>query len=144
MASFCRPCHDSRVLRGMLAPFPMGVVARARIGILGHARAEMGPLIMAFLILLAILFVFPIIFMCPFYSLFGGWDDFTIEELRKTAFISGPSKGIMILLYKVSAAFARMSKLHNRFPLADYKVVDRQLQELIDEGKANMMMKRKK
>ena len=93
--------------------------------------------------MLAILFVFPALLMCPFYGLYGGWDDFTLEEFRKTAQISGPSKGIMVMMYKITAFFARISPLHNKFPLADYELVKQQVQELIDEGKATMLMHKK-
>jgi len=104
---------------------------------------EYGPIVVGVLILLAILFLFPAVLMCPFFGLFGGWDDFTLEEFRKTMLISGPSKGIMKLMYVVTSWFAHRSPLHNRFPLADYKTINRQIQELIDEGKASKFLKKK-
>jgi hypothetical protein len=64
----------------------MGMVDNAALSLIG----ELGPLINAVLVLLGILFVFPAIFFAPFYSIFGGWDEFTIEEFRKCAEISGP------------------------------------------------------
>ncbi|MBD3185635.1 hypothetical protein GF325_02305 [Candidatus Bathyarchaeota archaeon] len=105
---------------------------------------DIGPVITSFIFLLCILFLFPAVLMAPFYSLFGGWDDFTLEELRKTAMISGPSKGITMLIYKISAFFARLSPLTNKFPIADYKLVRQQIQELIDEGKANLLLGKKR
>ncbi|MBN2150159.1 MAG: hypothetical protein JW839_01810, partial [Candidatus Lokiarchaeota archaeon] len=102
------------------------------------------PLAVAMTVLLMILFLFPAVLMCPFFGLFGGWDDFTLEEFRKTMEVSGPSKGIMKLMYKITAWFARHSPLHNKWPLADYKVVQQQIQELIDEGKANAFLKKRK
>ncbi|HME54833.1 MAG TPA: hypothetical protein VKM55_21695 [Candidatus Lokiarchaeia archaeon] len=105
--------------------------------------AKWGPVVWALFILLAVLFFFPLIFLCPFYALLGGWDSFTLEELRKTALITGPSKGIMLVMYKISLAFAKRSKLHDKFPLADYQVVEQQLRELIGEGKTNNLLRRK-
>lgn len=105
--------------------------------------ADWGPIIVAVLILLMILFLFPALLMCPFFGLFGGWDDFTLEEFRKTMLISGPSKGIMTLMYKVTAWFAHHSPMHNKFPLADYTMINQQIQELIDEGKASAFLKKK-
>lgn len=111
------------------------------IGLIGE---DFGPVATALLVLLGILFLFPAVLMCPFYGLYGGWDEFTLEEFRKTAQISGPSKGIMMLMYKITAFFARISPLYNKFPLADYKLVRQQVQELIDEGKASILMGKKK
>ena len=142
--AFAAPALAAACYAGCLIVFQWALWPVLESAFTAMLGPQWGPLIMAFLILLAILFVFPLIMMVPFYALFGGWDDFTIEELRKTAAVSGPSKGIMIFMYKISAACAKVSRLHNRFPLADYKVVEKQLQELIDEGKANVMMKRKK
>ncbi|MFX0098813.1 MAG: hypothetical protein ACFFCS_04470 [Candidatus Hodarchaeota archaeon] len=105
---------------------------------------DIGPVITALLVLLGILFLFPAILMCPFYGLYGGYDTFTLEEFRKTAQISGPSKGIMMMMYKITAFFCKISPLYNKFPLADYKLVEQQVQELIDEGKAGYLMGKKK
>jgi hypothetical protein len=104
---------------------------------------EYGPLAVAMTVLLMILFLFPALLMCPFFGLFGGWDEFTLEEFRKTMEISGPSKGIMKMMYKITAWFAHHSPLHNKWPIADYKLVSQQIQELIDEGKASRFLKKK-
>ena len=105
---------------------------------------EIGGVVFSFLILLALLFIFPAIFYAPFYAFFGGWDDFTLEEFRKCAEISGPSKFIMMMLYNVSAKFSKMSKWSNKFPIADYEVIKQQVQELVDEGKANKLLEKQK
>ncbi|MHA1338527.1 MAG: hypothetical protein ACTSRZ_02875 [Promethearchaeota archaeon] len=105
------------------------------------AFGEIGPLIIAFIILLCILFVFPAIFFGPFYSLFGGWDDFTIEEFRKCAIISGPSKFITMMLYKICYKFHKLSPWGNKYPIANYELVKKQVEELVEEGKANRLLK---
>ncbi|MHA1684452.1 MAG: hypothetical protein ACTSUE_26175 [Promethearchaeota archaeon] len=103
---------------------------------------NIGPALSAITVLMMILFLFPAIFLAPFYAFFGGWDNFTLDEFRKTALISGPSKGITTMLYKISAFFAKISPFHNKFPIADYDLIKRQVQELIDEGKANVLIKK--
>jgi len=108
------------------------------------AGAQWGPFVLAFLVLMMILFLFPSVFMCPFYSFWGGWDEFTLEEFRKCMLISGPSKGLMNMMYKISLWVAKRSPLHNKFPLANYELVTKQLQELIDEGRATKLMRRGK
>ncbi|MBN2153918.1 MAG: hypothetical protein JW839_20845, partial [Candidatus Lokiarchaeota archaeon] len=59
-----------------------------------------------------LLFIFFIV-----YSLFGGWDDFSLSEFRRAMEMSGPSKPFVKLIYKLSEYFARLSPLHNRFPI---------------------------
>ncbi|MHA1793950.1 MAG: hypothetical protein ACTSVI_15015 [Promethearchaeota archaeon] len=110
------------------------------VGMLGE---EIGKFTVAALILLAILFLFPAIFMAPYYSLFGGWDKFTLDEFKKTAQISGPSKGITMMLYKISAFFAYKSPWYDKYHLADYDLIKRQVKELIEEGKANALLGKK-
>ncbi len=51
------------------------------------------------------------------YSLFGGWDDFSLAEFRRAMEMSGPSKPFVKLIYKLSEYFTRHSPLHNRFPI---------------------------
>ncbi|MBD3351743.1 MAG: hypothetical protein GF364_09685 [Candidatus Lokiarchaeota archaeon] len=104
---------------------------------------EIGPVIIAAIILLCILFVFPALFFGPFYSLFGGWDEFTIEEFRKCALISGPSKWITMLLYNISYKFHKLSPLKNKHPIADYEIIKKQVTELVEEGKANRLLNKK-
>jgi hypothetical protein len=110
---------------------------------ISFAGEQIGKIIVAAIILLSILFLFPAVLMCPFFGLFGGWDDFTLDEFRKTMEISGPSKGIMIMMYKITAWFAHRSPLHNKWPLANYPLVKQQIQELLNEGKANLFLKKK-
>jgi hypothetical protein len=103
---------------------------------------DIGPLIVAAFILLGVLFIFPALFYAPYYALFGGWDDFTLEEFKKAALLTGPSKFVVMSLYKITAFFYKRSKLSNRFPIADYVIIKRQVQELVAEGKANKLLKK--
>jgi len=103
-----------------------------------------GPFVVAFIILLCILFIFPAIFFGPLYSFFGGWDDFTIEEFRKCSLISGPSKFLTLMIYKICYKVHKISPWRNKHALADYELVKKQVLELIEEGKANRLIKHKK
>lgn len=87
------------------------------------------------IVLLLMLFVFPGIFFCPCLAWLGGWDDYNLDEFRKTAILSGPSKGIVMIMYKISNKFAKISPWHNKFPLADYTLVKQEIADLVAEGK---------
>ena len=52
-----------------------------------------------------------------FYALFGGWDDATLAELRHAARLAGFMRPLAWLFWAASAAGARVSPLHGRFPI---------------------------
>jgi hypothetical protein len=54
-----------------------------------------------------------------FYGLFGGWDDATLDEVQRAVGISTFMKPFAWLFWKASALGARISPLHNRFPLTN-------------------------
>ncbi len=123
-------------LNGLFSTFiasVAGVQAGTQYGVLG------GSLVVLFLTL----FLFPGGLYAPFLSIFGGWDEFTLEEFHKCAQISGPSKGITMFVYNSFKLFARFSKLHNKFPMNDYAKVQKEAEELIAEGKANKILGKK-
>jgi hypothetical protein len=51
------------------------------------------------------------------YGLFGGWDAGTLEDLRYASSFSGFMKPVIWLVWWVTALGARLSPLHNRFPI---------------------------
>jgi len=51
------------------------------------------------------------------YAFFGGWDNETLEEFRHGAQLSNFMKPIAMLFYKCAELGARISPLHNRFPI---------------------------
>jgi O-antigen/teichoic acid export membrane protein len=57
-------------------------------------------IVFALFILIFLLFGAPILVVFPILGLIGGWDERQLEHLRDAAEISGPSKGIVKLLYK--------------------------------------------
>jgi O-antigen/teichoic acid export membrane protein len=52
-----------------------------------------------------------------FYGLFGGWDDATLDELRRAAELTSFMRPMARLFWKSSAFGARLSPLHGRFPI---------------------------
>jgi hypothetical protein len=53
----------------------------------------------------------------PLTALLGAWDDTNLEEFRKAAIMSGPSKRLVMPLYNAIAKICARSKYHNRFAL---------------------------
>lgn len=51
------------------------------------------------------------------YGLFGGWDDGTLEELHQSAALTGLMRPVVWVLWRVTDLGARVSPLHNRFPI---------------------------
>jgi O-antigen/teichoic acid export membrane protein len=65
--------------------------------------------------LIGILFSFPL--FAFFYGLFGGWDDDTLSELKHAAALSGFTRPMARLFWAANSLGARLSPLHNRFPI---------------------------
>ncbi|MEX2718287.1 MAG: hypothetical protein Q6353_017945 [Candidatus Sigynarchaeum springense] len=75
-----------------------------------------GELVSALVAILASIIVGPFLVFMPVYALAGGWDDEAIAVFEQAAAMSGPSKGFVMLLLKITKTFARVSRLHSRFP----------------------------
>jgi hypothetical protein len=54
-----------------------------------------------------------------FYAFFGGWDEDTLEEVRKAAGLASFMKPLAWLFWKTSDLGARISPLHGRFPITN-------------------------
>jgi O-antigen/teichoic acid export membrane protein len=67
------------------------------------------------LFFVAILPSFPIYLFL--YGLLGGWDDGTLGELKEAVDMTGRLRPVVWLIWASSAAGARHSPLHNRFPV---------------------------
>jgi O-antigen/teichoic acid export membrane protein len=52
------------------------------------------------------------------YGLFGGWDDATLAEFGQGAELSSFMRPMTRLFYRASVLGARLSPLHNRFPIS--------------------------
>jgi len=95
---------------------------------------EAGLIVMGITMLLCMIFVFPGIFYCPFLSLAGTWDDYTMEELRKSIELSGPSKWAMGWMFAITRYFSRFCKWRNAHPLSNYEAIDREMRELVEKS----------
>ena len=51
------------------------------------------------------------------YGLLGGWDDDGLAELRRAADLSGLMRPLSLLFWRSTSLGARLSPLHNRFPI---------------------------
>jgi O-antigen/teichoic acid export membrane protein len=80
-----------------------------------HTDSIVYPLITAGLLLIILLFIFPMIIFF-FYGLFGGWDEIGIREFRDAVPLSGPSQFIVKIFYRCTAFGHKHSMLKNRFP----------------------------
>jgi hypothetical protein len=68
-------------------------------------------------LMLAFLLSYPVfVFFC---GLFGGWEDATLEGVRRGADLRTMMKPLAWLFWKSSAIGATISPLHNRFPITD-------------------------
>ena len=65
--------------------------------------------------LIAILLSYPL--FAFFYGLAGGWDDDTLAELRQAVDLSNFMRPLAFVFWKATAFGARLSPLHNRFPI---------------------------
>jgi O-antigen/teichoic acid export membrane protein len=52
-----------------------------------------------------------------FYGFFGGWDDATLNELKDAVELTGALRPLAWVIWSSTALGARMSPLHNRFPI---------------------------
>jgi len=84
-----------------------------------------------------VIFLVGILFSIPLYSfwygLFGGWDDATLNEFRRAAGMQ-PFLGLMSRwFYQSSALGARLSPLHNRFPITIREAAMEEARSLTEE-----------
>ncbi len=70
---------------------------------------------------------------CFWNGFFGGWDTRGLAELRRAARISHVAKPIAMLIYRASAAGARFSPWHGRFPITLYQQARREAWSLTAE-----------
>ncbi|MEX2717277.1 MAG: hypothetical protein Q6353_005150 [Candidatus Sigynarchaeum springense] len=89
---------------------------------------------MAVAVLLGMIFIFPGIFYCPFLALLGSWDDYTLEELRKSIELSGPSKWAMRWMFKITCFFVAKCKWRNVHPISNYERVEHEMKELVSSA----------
>lgn len=73
------------------------------------------PITSILIFLIGILFSFPL--FAFLYGLFGGWDDGTLHELRRSVDLSGFMRPLAWLFWASNEVGAHLSPLHGRFPI---------------------------
>jgi hypothetical protein len=91
-----------------------------------------------FLLIVVLLFGY-----LPLTALFGGWDDQSLKEFRRAAWMSGPSKFYVWPMYKLTEWFCRHSKLHNRYPIESDEALQ-EATELLELKKKNFEVYKQK
>ena len=97
------------------APFLAGLAHYTLVRWIGGLIWRGDQVTSILILTIAILPSYPI--FAFFYGLFGGWDDATLEEVRRAADLSTFMKPFAWLFWKSTALDARISPLHNRFPI---------------------------
>ena len=103
--------------QSLVAPILAGVVHYAILRWIGGFIWHGDQISSIFVLTIAILPSYPL--FAFFYGLFGGWDDATLEEVRRGADLSTIMKPFAWLFWKSSAIGAKISPLHNRFPITN-------------------------
>jgi O-antigen/teichoic acid export membrane protein len=98
----------------------------------------MHPTLASILTILAGLIVGPFAVFFPLHALLGGWDEETIDTLRKAKEISGPSKLIVNIIYWIARGFglpskedSRRAQFYNKVGL-DHTNVKKEIDELME------------
>jgi hypothetical protein len=59
----------------------------------------------------------------PLTGILGAWDTVNLDEFRKAAYMSGPSKWLVVPIYKILNFCCQRSPLHNKFAMPTDMVV---------------------
>ncbi|MHA1370798.1 MAG: hypothetical protein ACTSRA_13940 [Promethearchaeota archaeon] len=78
----------------------------------------------------------------PLTMILGGWDRVNLEEFRKTAQMSGPSKLIVQPLYRMLKSASQKSPLHDKFGMKMEEVIQDAL-DLLEIKRTNRALLRK-
>ena len=94
--------------------------------------------IIAAIVSIVLIIVFLLIFgYFPIHALLGGWDDYSMRDLRKAVAMSGPSKFIVYPMFKMIEAASRISPLHNKFKIDSSEAVN-EIAELLELKKQSV------
>lgn len=114
-----RLCFPQRLYfwQSVAAPFLAGLAHYAVLRGLGSLIWRGDQITSVIILVLAILPSYPL--FAFFYGLFGGWDDATLAEVGRAADLSTFMRPLAWLFWKSTALGARLSPLHNRFPITN-------------------------
>ncbi|NMC03837.1 MAG: lipopolysaccharide biosynthesis protein [Candidatus Lokiarchaeota archaeon] len=123
---------QSFVATGIAMTAEVGVVLLLVYAVHPALTLAVGELISALVIILASIILGPFLVFMPVYAMAGGWDDEALAVFEKAVGMSGPSKGFVLFLFKITKWFTRVSRLHGRFP-SDVTGVQGEIEALIRE-----------
>jgi len=112
-----RLCFPQRLYfwQSIGAPLLAGMAHYATLRWIGGFIWQGNQITSVIILVLAILPSYPL--FAFFYGLFGGWDDATLDEVRRAAELTTFVKPFARLFWKSTSLGARISPLHNRFPI---------------------------
>jgi O-antigen/teichoic acid export membrane protein len=103
--------------QSLAAPLLAGLAHYAVVRWIGGLIWRNDQMTSILILTIAILPSYPV--FAFFYGLFGGWDDATLQEVRRAAELSTFMKPFAWLFWKSTSLGARISPLHNRFPITN-------------------------
>ncbi len=103
--------------QSLAAPFLAGLVHYAVVRWIGGLIWRGDQMTSILILTIAILPSYPI--FAFFYGLFGGWDDATLDEVRRASELTTFMKPFAWLFWKSTSLGSRISPLHNRFPIGN-------------------------
>ncbi len=112
-----RICFPQRFYpwQSLIAPLLAGAAHYAVLRWLGGLLWHGDQISSVLLFFVGILLSFPL--FAFLYAFFGGWDDGSLAELRQAVDLSGIARPLALIFRSASALGARLSPLHNRFPI---------------------------
>jgi O-antigen/teichoic acid export membrane protein len=113
------------------APILAGVVHFAVVRWISGLIWDGGQVTSIVILTIAILPSYPL--YAFLYGLFGGWDDATLEEVHRAVEISTIMKPFAWLFWKSTALGARLSPIHNRFPITNRQAAQDEAESLVHE-----------
>jgi len=85
----------------MIPMFPISILLQKLFQVVYYAN-EFWGYGLAVVYILILLYIFPIIYLMPVYGLLGAWDEQSLIDFKKAAYMSGPSKFLVKILYKTA------------------------------------------
>jgi hypothetical protein len=108
----------SQIAVGIVIPSGLTLLAMMLVKIFVYDTLyEMGGFYLAALPAIGAIAGLLLFMYFPLTGALGGWDKTNLAEFRKVARMSGPSKWLVIPVYKIVKAFCNRSKLHDRFAM---------------------------
>lgn len=112
-----RVCFPQRFYfwQSLCAPLLAGAAHYAILRWLGGLLWHGDQVSSVLIFFIGILPSFPL--FAALYAFFGGWDDATLDELRRAVDLSGIARPLARIFWAASVLGARVSPLHGRFPI---------------------------